>query len=286
MYTNDTVKQIKVGSTLIGGGAPITIQSMLCAPASDIEGNVAQAKRLEEAGCEIVRVSVPDKNAVKLISALKENINIPVVHCQKGIGELISQGGNDNYNLAIERFEIDCNIAKSLGAKKLVLHLWGGLPSDSCFENNISAYSDLIKIANRYSLKLLIENIVCNNKDPMSRWNELLSVYPDVEFIFDTKMAQFHNQINELYNPENAYITSRINHYHVNDYAGGYMDWANLKTLPIGKGNVDFNAFFNHLKNIGYNDTLTIESTAFNTDGVVDIEMLNTQFEILKSQFN
>ena len=79
MYTNDTVKQIKVGSTLIGGGAPVTIQSMLCAPAADIEGNVAQAKRLEEAGCEIVRVSIPDKNAVKLISALKENINIPVV---------------------------------------------------------------------------------------------------------------------------------------------------------------------------------------------------------------
>ena len=79
MYTNDTVKQIKVGSTLIGGGAPVTIQSMLCAPAKDVGGNVAQAKRLEAAGCEIVRVSVPDKEAVKLISALKENIKIPVV---------------------------------------------------------------------------------------------------------------------------------------------------------------------------------------------------------------
>lgn len=79
MYTNDTVKQVKVGSTLIGGGAPVTIQSMLCVPAKDIEGNVAQAKRLEEAGCQIVRVSVPDKDAVKLISALKENIKIPVV---------------------------------------------------------------------------------------------------------------------------------------------------------------------------------------------------------------
>ncbi len=79
MYTNDTVKQIKVGSTLIGGGAPVTIQSMLNVPAKDTRGNVAQAKKLEEAGCEIVRVSVPDKEAVKLISALKENINIPVV---------------------------------------------------------------------------------------------------------------------------------------------------------------------------------------------------------------
>ena len=79
MYTNDTVKQINVGGTLIGGGAPVTIQSMLSVPANDTQGNVEQAKRLEAAGCQIVRVSVPDKNAVKLISALKENINIPVV---------------------------------------------------------------------------------------------------------------------------------------------------------------------------------------------------------------
>ncbi|MBR6572177.1 MAG: flavodoxin-dependent (E)-4-hydroxy-3-methylbut-2-enyl-diphosphate synthase [Clostridia bacterium] len=79
MYTNDTVKQVKVGATLIGGGAPVTIQSMLNVSSCDIGGNVAQAKRLEEAGCQIVRVSVPDKDAVKIISALKENINIPVV---------------------------------------------------------------------------------------------------------------------------------------------------------------------------------------------------------------
>ena len=72
-------KQVKVGSVLIGGGAPVSIQSMLSVKADNIEGNVEQAKRLEEAGCEIVRVSVPDINAVKLVSALKENISIPVV---------------------------------------------------------------------------------------------------------------------------------------------------------------------------------------------------------------
>lgn len=79
MFTNDLTKKVKVGNTFIGGGAPITIQSMLNVSASDIEGNVRQAMELEKAGCDIVRVSVPDKSAVELIYKIKENIKIPLV---------------------------------------------------------------------------------------------------------------------------------------------------------------------------------------------------------------
>ncbi|MBQ9673872.1 MAG: flavodoxin-dependent (E)-4-hydroxy-3-methylbut-2-enyl-diphosphate synthase [Ruminococcus sp.] len=72
-------RQVKAGSTLIGGGAKIAIQSMLNIPAHNIEDSVKQAKALEDAGCDIVRAAVPNMEAVKLISALKENISIPVV---------------------------------------------------------------------------------------------------------------------------------------------------------------------------------------------------------------
>ncbi len=70
---------VKAGNVQIGGGAQVSIQSMLNTPAHDIEGSVRQAKALEAAGCEIIRAAVPDKDAVKLVSALKENVNIPVV---------------------------------------------------------------------------------------------------------------------------------------------------------------------------------------------------------------
>ena len=79
MYTNDKTVKVKAGNLEIGGGAPVSVQSMLSVPAHDIEGNVAQAKRLEEAGCDIVRVTVPDKEAIKTVEAIKENINIPLV---------------------------------------------------------------------------------------------------------------------------------------------------------------------------------------------------------------
>lgn len=79
MYTNDKTKKVFAGSAAIGGGAPVTVQSMLCVPAHNIEGNVNQAKALEAAGCDIVRISVPDKEAVKTLAAVKESVSIPVV---------------------------------------------------------------------------------------------------------------------------------------------------------------------------------------------------------------
>ena len=70
MYTNDKTRKVKAGNIYIGGGAPISVQSMLCVPVHDIEGNVAQAKALQAAGCDIVRVTVPDKEALKTVASL------------------------------------------------------------------------------------------------------------------------------------------------------------------------------------------------------------------------
>ena len=78
----DTVK-VKIGSgenaVFVGGDAPVSVQSMLNRHSTDFEGNIAQAVALENAGCEIIRVSVPDIKTVELISKLKEAVKIPVV---------------------------------------------------------------------------------------------------------------------------------------------------------------------------------------------------------------
>ncbi len=79
MFTNDKTVKVKVGNTYIGGGAPVTVQSMLSVPAHDIKGNIAQVLALQEAGCDIVRVTVPDTEALKTVKALKEAITIPLV---------------------------------------------------------------------------------------------------------------------------------------------------------------------------------------------------------------
>ncbi|MBQ1516737.1 MAG: flavodoxin-dependent (E)-4-hydroxy-3-methylbut-2-enyl-diphosphate synthase [Clostridia bacterium] len=72
-------KYVKAGNVQIGGGAPITVQSMLNIPADNIEGSVEQAVKLEKAGCQIIRIAVPDMQAVRLIDAIKSKITVPLV---------------------------------------------------------------------------------------------------------------------------------------------------------------------------------------------------------------
>ncbi|HNW04855.1 MAG TPA: flavodoxin-dependent (E)-4-hydroxy-3-methylbut-2-enyl-diphosphate synthase [Oscillospiraceae bacterium] len=72
-------REVKIGNVTIGGAYPVAIQSMLSVPSTDIEGSVAQAVELEEAGCEILRAAIPDMDAVRLIPAIKEKIHIPLV---------------------------------------------------------------------------------------------------------------------------------------------------------------------------------------------------------------
>lgn len=72
-------RQIKLGNTSIGGNSDITVQSMLNIPASDIDESVRQAVELERAGCDIIRIAVPDKAAIQLIPAIKEKVSVPLV---------------------------------------------------------------------------------------------------------------------------------------------------------------------------------------------------------------
>ena len=70
---------VYAGDVPIGGGHPVTVQSMLNVPASDVEGNVRQAIELEKAGCEIIRVAVPNMEAVRLVDTIKSAVSIPLV---------------------------------------------------------------------------------------------------------------------------------------------------------------------------------------------------------------
>jgi len=72
-------KQILVGGVPVGGGAPVSIQSMCSTKTDDVSATVDQILRLQEAGCEIIRVAVPDMAAAKAVGAIKSRIRIPLV---------------------------------------------------------------------------------------------------------------------------------------------------------------------------------------------------------------
>ena len=214
----------------------------------------------------------------------EKNIYTPVMHGVKSLSEKISMGGKENIREALEMFEVNCQFANRIGAKKFVLHLWNGMISDSNFSCNLETCGELMAIAKDHEIDLLVENVVCNVEDPMAHWCQLKEKYPDIHFIFDTKMAAFHQQLELLYEKEYEWLwkEGHIRHYHVNDYGGGYKEWGKLRTLPIGKGHIDFERFFEFVKMTGYADTFTVEATAFDKEGNIDVAMLNESFQYIR----
>ena len=78
-YKRKMTREVRVGDVKIGGNNPISVQSMTNTDTRDVEKTVAQIKRLEEVGCDIVRVAVVDMDAAKSISKIKEQVNIPII---------------------------------------------------------------------------------------------------------------------------------------------------------------------------------------------------------------
>lgn len=227
------------------------------------------------------------------------NLCIPVFHSQKSLGESLCgmtasyTDGEYNEHIMTEsedreafeegtkRFLLNLKFAKSVGAEKMVLHLWNGIVSDKNISKNVERYGIWKSMADREEIDLLVENVICNTNNPLYNVELVAKSYDDASFVYDTKMAEFHGQTMDLFNEEHEWIVERgkIKHLHINDYGGGYMDWSNMRVLPIGDGHVDFDTFFRKLGCYGYKGDFTVESTALSKNGEVNFQMLNRCFE-------
>lgn len=91
-------KQINVGGVKIGGDAPVSVQSMTTTSTDDVAATVAQIKKLEDAGCEIIRVAVPDRSSALSLSKIRKQIKIPLIadiHFDYQLGLIALEEGVD-----------------------------------------------------------------------------------------------------------------------------------------------------------------------------------------------
>lgn len=216
---------------------------------------------------------------------LAAGLPFPVFHMEKRIGELIGLGGKENVDEAKRRFLKNCEYACRLSSKKLVLHLWNGLPSDHHFDRHIEAYGRFAEAAASYGLCLTVENVICAVSSPLARFRELLAHYPHISFTYDTKMAEFHGETLDLFNDINVSTLQNVGHIHLNDYGGGYRDYANLRVLHLGEGHVDLCGFTSRLKATGYEGTLTLECSSMNPDGSLSPEKTEASLKTARSLF-
>ena len=233
-------------------------------------------------GAEFIMIrSYYDKIPQVIKSVLQTSVPFPIMHIDKNVGEMLSECDNSLAKESIIKFEQNCKVAKEIGSFTLVFHLWGGTKSDSNIVFNISKLPYFIEIANKYDLKLLIENIPCVRYSGLSNWRKLYSYLPDIEFIFDSRFGAFHDEINDIFDEP---IWNHIKHIHISDYSSFPRDFSKIHPiLHPGEGVIDFNSFFKKLKEKRYSHSITLESPVMVPDGI-EIEKLKESLSYLRKQ--
>ena len=102
MYTREETRSLQVGALKIGADAPVTVQSMCNTKTWDVEATVRQIKELRAAGCEIVRLAVPDTRAAEAIDKIKAQVDVPLVadiHFDHRLALLCAERGIDKIRI-------------------------------------------------------------------------------------------------------------------------------------------------------------------------------------------
>lgn len=227
-----------------------------------------------------------DRCDAVLADFLASGLTFPILHAEKRIGELVGLGGEEDLREAERRFRVNCRVAERLGADKMVLHLWNGLPSDRAFPRHQEAYGRFLALARAHGVTLTVENVVCAEGDPLSHFLSLAERYPEVAFTYDTKMAAFHRQEKALFEPPyRERLLPLVKHIHFNDYGGVPGDFSRLSVLHLGEGYLDLPGIAHRLTALGYDGTVTLECSCMCPDGSLLPEKMNASLGVARRLF-
>ena len=194
-------KKVKVGNIFIGGDARVSVQSMLNVPAHDIDGNVQQALKLQKAGCEIIRLAVPDEQAVKTVEALKKNIDVPIV-----------ADIHFNHKLALMSIEA--------GVDKVRIN-----PGNIGADENVKAVADMCRLHN-VPIRIGV-NSGSVEKEILARFGG-----PTPEAMAES--AMYHVRLLEKYDFDDIVIS--IKSSNVNNMISAYKKVAEMCSYPLHLG--------------------------------------------------
>ena len=188
-------KKLMVGKVAVGGGAPVSIQSMCNTKTDDVAATVAQIHALEDAGCEIIRVAVPDEDAAKAVDKIKEQIAIPLIAdihfnyklalmcAERDIDALRINPGNIGGEEKVKAVADICrqkNIPIRIGVnggslEKDLRAKYGGVTAEALVESAMGH----VKLLNRYDFDDICISVKCSDVPLTMRAYTLLSQQTD-----------------------------------------------------------------------------------------------------------
>ncbi len=215
----------------------------------------------------------------------RASIHIPMIHFEKDITALLGLGTNEDLREGLRLFTENADMAKAVGAKGAVFHLWDGRFEKKHLEKGIALLSTLYEICEKRGVELLVEDVPCRHS-PYESILKITEKYPFAHFTFDTRHADFIGEATRFL--ESPIWKTKIRHIHVSDHCGQTVPGMWGVTRPIlhpGEGNIDFQALFDSMPPYD-GETATLESPVMLPDGTHDLDKLNRSLSFMRQKMN
>lgn len=210
------------------------------------------------------------------------SLSFPVMHTEKNIGVALGSSEPKVREQGVQWLAENCRLAHLLHTQVLVLHLWGWPQLDDNLQYNLAPLSRCLDIATHYNLKLAIETIPARHADPLTNVRRAFECDQRCYIALDTEfLAQYH-QLESVFETGWLWQNERVQHIHIKDYDGHPFQDGKRRYVHPSDGNIDFEHFFAHLKERGFNGALSLESPSIDANGKVDIKKLNKSLNLIR----
>src|ERR1051326_3665327 len=209
-------------------------------------------------------------------------LRFPVVHAEKSIGPALGSAQAEERVLALERLRINCRLGERIGARLLILHLWGRPGSDEHFERNLDMLGACLAMAASAGLELAVETIPCDHADPLTNVQRAIQQDQRCLVALDTEFLAFHQQLEESLKAQWLWQEGRVRHVHMKDYDGRMTEPNGYRRyLHPGEGTIDFPGFFKGLAAQGFQGAISLEASGVHQDDSIDTERIQRSLALL-----
>jgi sugar phosphate isomerase/epimerase len=202
-------------------------------------------------------------------------LKVVAIHGEKNIGSALGKPQAEEREQGVHWLAENCRLGKLLGARVVVLHLWGLPELDSELENNLEPLQRCCDFAEEYGIALAVETIPCRRADPLSNVHRAVQRDARCRVVLDTEFLAMHGQLEEAFESEWLWQGQRVVQVHIKDFNGhAFLPDGRRRYLHPGEGRINFSHFFANLRRRGFDGPISLESPVIDSKGHVDVERL------------
>ena len=251
---------------------------------TDYQSILEYGPLLDVDGLEVMFFPAWTDDIESIATILRDSgLRIPAIHAEKGIGPALISSLSEEREQGWRWLQAGCRLGQIVGAKTLIVHLWGLPDSDDRLEDNLAVLPDCIAMAEQYGLTLAVETVPARSGDTLGSTRRAIEQDRRCRVALDTEFLALHGQLEVALEADWLWRDRRVPHIHIKDYDGALYSTDNYRRyLHPGEGTIDFPHFFAALKARHYDGNISLEASIVHRDGTRDIPRLKRSLALLR----